>query len=279
MSLALVRLGPENPHPGEKKGQALRSRVFEQAIQALKPGSAWREEYSSARASPGAQLALRDFSRLLAELHRDSLYPMMGKDAWMAGADAREAPGPKPVRLGPTPQVGFPPLRLRRQPPGSWQLWNGGDQREVSVSLYPVVSDRMPSARPRHGRPACSRAVMTWARRVSILNGSNPPRDGFHVPEGASPAHGGRIPPRSAAGQARRNIREMRVEDHAFGFGRRACPPRRREDAWIRLPWHSGRVRSSLRSGSSSFGFSPGHVVGGRRSAQSVLRSGLLPNA
>src|SRR5271157_4842655 len=65
------------------------------------------------------------FARLLAELHRDSLYPMMGKDAWVAGADRREAPGPKPVRLGRR-------LRLRRQPPGSWQLWNGGDQRGVS---------------------------------------------------------------------------------------------------------------------------------------------------
>src|SRR5271157_3687879 len=64
-------------------------------------------------------------SRLLAELHRDSLYPMMGKDAWVAGADRREAPGPKPVRLGRR-------LRLRRQPPGSWQLWNGGVQRGVS---------------------------------------------------------------------------------------------------------------------------------------------------
>jgi len=50
---------------------------------------------------------------------------MMGKDAWVAGADRREAPGPKPVRLGRR-------LRLRRQPPGSWQLWNGGVQRGVS---------------------------------------------------------------------------------------------------------------------------------------------------
>ena len=47
---------------------------------------------------------------------------MMGKDAWVAGADRREAPGPKPVRLG-----------RRLQPPGSWQLWNGGVQREVSI--------------------------------------------------------------------------------------------------------------------------------------------------
>ena len=49
-------------------------------------------------------------TRLLAELHRDSLYPMMGKTlgAWVAGADRREAPGPKPVRLGPTPQWGSP---------------------------------------------------------------------------------------------------------------------------------------------------------------------------
>ena len=77
------------------------------------------------------------FSRLLAELHRDSLYPMMGTDAWVAGADRREAPGPKPVRLGPTPQVGFPPLRLRRQPPGSGQLWNGGVQRGVTYWSVP----------------------------------------------------------------------------------------------------------------------------------------------
>ena len=40
----------------------------------------------------------------------------------------REAPGPKPVRLGRR-------LRLRRQPPGSWQLWNGGVQRGVSAFL------------------------------------------------------------------------------------------------------------------------------------------------
>jgi|GEM_PF-6813267 len=45
--------------------------------------------------------------------------------ACQAGADRREAPGPKPVRLGRR-------LRLRRQPPGSWQLWNGGVQRGVS---------------------------------------------------------------------------------------------------------------------------------------------------
>ena len=38
--------------------------------------------------------------RLLAELHRNSLYPMMGKDTWVAGVDHGEAPGPKPVRLG-----------------------------------------------------------------------------------------------------------------------------------------------------------------------------------
>ena len=50
---------------------------------------------------------------------------MMGKEAWVAGADRGEAPGPKPVRLGRR-------LRLRRQPPGSWQLCNGGVQRGVS---------------------------------------------------------------------------------------------------------------------------------------------------
>ena len=80
------------------------------------------------------------FSRLLAELHRDSLYPMMGKDAWVAGADRGEAPGPKPVRLGRR-------LRLRRQPPGSWQLWNGGVQRGVSnIRIEGKSADRLASA-------------------------------------------------------------------------------------------------------------------------------------
>ena len=78
-------------------------------------------------------LTMERIMRLLAELHCDSLYPMMGKDAWVAGADRREAPGPKPVRLGRR-------LRLRRQPPGSCQLWNGGVQRGVSVLLMPSTA-------------------------------------------------------------------------------------------------------------------------------------------
>ena len=68
-------------------------------------------DYRIASTAP-THLEFMDFSRLLAELHRDSLYPIMGKDAWVAGADRREAPEPKPVRLGRR-------LRLRRQPPGS----------------------------------------------------------------------------------------------------------------------------------------------------------------
>ena len=63
----------------------------------------------------------------------------------MAGADRGEAPGPKSVRLGPTPQVGFPPLRLRRQPPGSWQLWNGGVQRGVSRPADPACEEEGPN--------------------------------------------------------------------------------------------------------------------------------------
>ena len=63
--------------------------------------------------------------RVLTELHRDSSYPMMGKEAWVAGADRGEAPGPKPGHLGRR-------LRLRHQPPGSWQFLNGGVQRGVS---------------------------------------------------------------------------------------------------------------------------------------------------
>src|SRR5208337_1977987 len=85
-------------------------------------------------------------TRLLTELHRDSLYPMMGKDTWVAGADRREAPGPKPVRLGRR-------LRLRPQPPGSWQLWNGGVQRGVSKHLdhFPWIDrDYSPAGWERH---------------------------------------------------------------------------------------------------------------------------------
>jgi len=84
----------------------------------------------SQRAAPYASMSpnraiVQKKSRLLAEFHRDWLYPMMGKDAWVAGADRREAPGPKPVRLGRR-------LRLRRHPPGSGHLLNGGVPRGVS---------------------------------------------------------------------------------------------------------------------------------------------------
>jgi hypothetical protein len=83
------------------------------------------------------RMLARHTSRLLAELHCDSLYPMMGKDAWVAGADRGEAPGLKPVRLGRR-------LRLRRQPPGPWQLWNGGVQRGVSIFRVDLNGNNQP---------------------------------------------------------------------------------------------------------------------------------------
>ena len=52
------------------------------------------------------------FSRVLAGLHPDSLYPMMGKDAWVAGADRREAPGPKRVRSKASPPAPPPATRI-----------------------------------------------------------------------------------------------------------------------------------------------------------------------
>src|SRR5208337_94851 len=67
------------------------------------------------------------FRRVLGKLHRDLSYVMMGKDVWVA--DRREAPGPKPEHLGRR-------LRLRHQPPRSWQLSNGGDQRGVSTFVF-----------------------------------------------------------------------------------------------------------------------------------------------
>jgi len=48
--------------------------------------------------------------RLLADLHRDLSQIVVGKAAWVAGADRREAPGRWPAELGRR-------LRLRRQPP------------------------------------------------------------------------------------------------------------------------------------------------------------------
>src|SRR5271157_3438393 len=45
----------------------------------------------------------------------------------------QEAPGPKPEHLGRR-------LRLRHQPPRSWQLLNGGDQRGVSRLARSVAS-------------------------------------------------------------------------------------------------------------------------------------------
>ena len=52
------------------------------------------------------------FSRVLTELHRDSSYPMMGKDAWVAGADRGEAPGPKPGASGASPSAPPPATRI-----------------------------------------------------------------------------------------------------------------------------------------------------------------------
>ena len=62
---------------------------------------------------------------VLGELHRGLSYLMTGKGAWVAGAERREAPGAKLEHLGRR-------LRLRHQPPRSWQLLNGGDQRGVA---------------------------------------------------------------------------------------------------------------------------------------------------
>ncbi len=74
-----------------------------------------------------------------ARMYEVILPKKLGKDAWVAGADRREAPGPNPVRLGRR-------LRLRRQPPGSWQIWNGGDQGGVSKF---VVSQQVAARIPR----------------------------------------------------------------------------------------------------------------------------------
>ena len=110
------------------------------------------------------------FSRVLGELHQDLSYLMMGKGAWVAGADRQEAPGPKPEHLGRR-------LRLRGQPLGLRQLLNGGDQRGVSTSslksrIQDVIARELAehetgsheaACNPRH-KPGCP---PTTARRES----------------------------------------------------------------------------------------------------------------
>ena len=68
------------------------------------PASAERLRNEPAITSP--------FLRLLAELHRDSLYPMMGKDAWVAGADRGEAPRAEACASGASPPAPPPATRI-----------------------------------------------------------------------------------------------------------------------------------------------------------------------
>ena len=94
---------------------------------------------------------------VLGELHRDLSYLMTGKGAWVAGADRREAPGPKPEHLGRR-------LRLRQQPPRSWQMLNRGDQRGVA-------KNGMNSVLPR-----TSEALASWCATMSKLGRLRPPK-------------------------------------------------------------------------------------------------------
>ena len=81
---------------------------------------------------------LSKISRVLGELHRDLWYLMMGKGVSVAGADREEAPGPKPEPLGCR-------LRLRHQPPRSWQLLIL--QRWIGVPDFRATEARTESGR------------------------------------------------------------------------------------------------------------------------------------
>jgi len=95
------------------------------------------------------------FLRVLGELHRDLSYLMMRKGAWVAGADRREAPGPKPEHLGRR-------LRLRHQPPRSWQLLNGGDQRGVSKAGAATCLEKSEKREVQAARNAPSEDSKCW---------------------------------------------------------------------------------------------------------------------
>jgi len=81
----------------------------------------------------------------------------------VAGAERREAPGPKPAHLGRR-------LRLRRQPAGSWLLWNGGVPRGVpwcSVNLrLKVRQDRRQNGQEKSPKKRKIKRRITIRKRI-----------------------------------------------------------------------------------------------------------------
>ena len=173
--------------------------------------AALQPRYHACGPRPLAAPPLLETTRLLAELHRDSLYPMMGKDAWVAGADRREAPGPKPVRLGRR-------LRLRRQPPESWQLCNGGVQRGVSCNFFIRAAtrglERLRDLRCVRGRPATTDMPMVPA---AMDGGESPPPHPARIGKGQcdEPAPGplSELKAKSAAGELNSGFFDSLISD------------------------------------------------------------------
>jgi len=154
-------------------------------------------------------------SRLLAELHRDSLYPMIGRDAWVAGADRRGSPRAEACASGASPPA--PPAS--HPDPGSSGMV---EIREESPKIQPLVlARRRPTvdrpfaaagAQRQRLRPACRLATSRHAYSlIALLLCPNPPSGPAWCPrDSLSPPKG-----RSNRGSTKRTTRTLRLSPAA----------------------------------------------------------------
>ena len=124
----------------------------------------------SQRAAPYASMSpnraiVQEKSRLLAELHRDSLYPMIGKDTWVAGADRRGSPRAEACASGASPPAPPPATRIRA--PLEW--WSSARSLQKSNPL--VLAGR----RPTLDRPLAAAGAQRQRLQACLPGGYKPP--------------------------------------------------------------------------------------------------------
>ena len=108
---------------------------------------------------------VQEKSRLLAELHRDSLYPMIGKDTWVAGADRRGSPRAEACASGASPPAPPPATRIRA--PLEW--WSSARSLQKSNPL--VLAGR----RPTLDRPLAAAGAQRQRLQACLPGGYKPP--------------------------------------------------------------------------------------------------------
>jgi len=124
----------------------------------------------SQRAAPYASMSpnraiVQEKSRLLAELHRDSLYPMIGNDTWVAGADRRGSPRAEACASGASPPAPPPATRIRA--PLEW--WSSARSLQKSNPL--VLARR----RPIVDRPLAAAGAQRQWLQACLPGGYKPP--------------------------------------------------------------------------------------------------------